>query len=318
MPKSARPKTVRAAGGVLWRGSPGAVEVGLIHRPRYDDWTLPKGKVERGETVIAAAVREIGEETGHRVRLGRHLADVSYDLPNARKHVRYWSARSLGGDFEVNHEVDDFRWCTVDEAIGTLSYRQDRRVLRRFDRQPEADLAMLLLVRHAKAGRRSRYSGDDRLRPLDAEGCTQAYALVPILSAFGVDRLGSAPRVRCEQTLEPMSALLDSAIATEPALSEEAYRDDPAAARRRIRELAEDAGTGVVRAVCSQGKVIPPVLEWWAEEDGIVLPAARNRKASAWVLSLHRGRLVSADHIDSPLPRRERPEGETSDDPLAG
>ncbi|GAA1480995.1 NUDIX hydrolase [Gordonia sinesedis] len=310
MLKSTTRKTVHAAGGVLWRHSGDEIEVALIHRPRYDDWSLPKGKVERGETLVSAAVREIAEETGHEARLGRYLADISYDLPNARKHVRYWAAESIGGDFAVNHEVDALRWVPADRAGRLLSYRPDRRVMAEFTRLPNG-VDTMLLVRHAKAGQRSRYVGDDRLRPLDAEGRAQADALVPLLVAFGVDRLSSAPRLRCEQTLEPMAALLDSGIVIEPDLSEEAYRGDPAAAHDRIRELALEHRNGLrgdegVRAVCSQGKVIPPLMRWWADHDDLKLPKSRNRKASVWVITTYRGRLVAADHIDSPLPRHEK------------
>ncbi|MGC4932873.1 NUDIX hydrolase [Gordonia sp. DT30] len=299
--KNAAAKTVWAAGGVLWRARAGTVQVGLVHRPRYDDWTLPKGKVESGETLIDTAVREIIEETGHVVRLGRHLANVTYDLPNGRKHVRYWSAQSVGGDFDVNHEVDALEWLSAEEATQRLSYRLDRKVLREFARLP-VDLRTLLLVRHARAGSRSRYRGEDRQRPLDSVGREQARALVPLLSAFGVIALHSADQVRCVQTLEPMRERLGATIIEEPTLSESAYADDPVPTRDRIRRLA-GLDDGQVRAVCSQGKVIPPLMDWWATHEDVTLPAARNRKGSVWVLSTYAGHLVAADHIDSPLPK---------------
>ncbi|MFT4044989.1 MAG: NUDIX hydrolase [Gordonia sp. (in: high G+C Gram-positive bacteria)] len=300
--------TIWAAGGVLWReAAAGAIEIGVIHRPRYNDWTLPKGKLEPGETLIHTAVREIAEETGYHVRLGRHLRDVRYDIANGRKRVRYWSARAIGGSFDVNHEVDALKWVNTDTARTLLTYRPDRRVVAEFVRLP-ADLDTLVLVRHAKAGRRSRYRGDDKLRPLDTAGNTQAQALVPILSAFGVTTLHSADRTRCEQTLAPSAMALDVPIIRESALSEEAYRLDPAAAHDRIRELAADTNGGkIIRAVCSQGKVIPPLMSWWTDHDDVVTPKARNRKASAWVIFTRHGRLVAADHVDSPLPQHVTP-----------
>ena len=292
-------KSVWAAGGVVWRATSDSVEVAIVHRPRYDDWTLPKGKAETGETLVDTAVREIAEETGFNVRLGRHLRDVSYDLDHSRKHVRYWSAPVIDGEFAANGEVDKLRWLDVDKAENQLSYALDRKILREFTRLP-ADLHTLLLVRHAKAGRRSRYRGDDRLRPLDSEGRKQADALVGLLSAFGATRVHAADRVRCRQTVEPVASFLDTAIENEPTLSEESYRSEPKPAHRRIREIAADLDH--VHAVCSQGKVIPPLMAWWADRDGIRLPAARNRKGSVWVVSAHDGRLVAADHISSPLP----------------
>ena len=294
-------KTVQAGGGVLWRpAEDGTTEVCLVHRPRYDDWTLPKGKAESGETLIATGARELEEETGYRVALGRHLRDVVYELPTGgRKHVRYWAARPLGGDFEPSHEVDRIRWLPVDKASEKLSYRLDRSILREFARLP-ADLTTMLLVRHARAGRRSRYHGDDRLRPLDSLGRAQADALVTLLRIFDATTLHAADRVRCEQTIAPAAAALATPILGEPTLSEEAYRENPDGGRQRIREIAEDSST--VHAICSQGKVIPPLMQWWSDEDGVTLPRARNRKASVWVVSLHAGRMVAADHIDSPLP----------------
>ncbi|MGV9710411.1 NUDIX hydrolase [Gordonia sp. NPDC003424] len=299
-------KTVWAAGGVLWRNAPdGGIEICLIHRPGHDDWSLPKGKAESGETLLATAVREIEEETGQQVRLGRHLKDVAYDLPNKdRKRVRYWSALALGGSsFAPNAEVDELRWVDLADAPKLLSYRLDRTILTEFTRLP-ADTHSLLLVRHARAGRRSRYKGDDRLRPLDHLGRKQAQKLSGLSQLFGTELVHAADRVRCEQTVAPLAEALGVPIESEPTLSEEAYRSDPEKAHRRILEIAADRSA--VHAVCSQGKVIPPLMQWWADHDGISLPNKRNRKGSVWVLSLVDGRLVAADHIDSPLAETDR------------
>ena len=150
---SAQKRTVFAAGGVLWRPTHGGkgVEIALIHRPRYDDWTLPKGKRESGENLVATAVREIAEETGCSTRLGRRLSTVAYDVGAGRKVVHYWSARWCAGDFRVNDEVDELRWMSPADAAGGLSYKADRKVLAEFTRLP-ADLHTVLVVRHAKAG----------------------------------------------------------------------------------------------------------------------------------------------------------------------
>ncbi|MFW0792686.1 NUDIX hydrolase [Gordonia sp. CPCC 205515] len=296
-------KTVWAAGGVVWRHAPdGPIEICVIHRPGHDDWTLPKGKAEAGETLITTSVREIEEETGQRVRLGRFLREVAYELPNSdHKRVRYWSAHALGGrEFVANDEVDELRWVGLDEAREMLSYRLDRTILTEFTRLP-VEAHTLLLVRHARAGRRSRYKGDDRKRPLDKLGREQAKELTGLLLDFGAQRVHAADRVRCEQTVAPLAAALDVPIEMEPQLSEEAYRADPDKAHKRILEIAADRSA--IHAVCSQGKVIPPLMSWWADADGITLPAKRNRKGSVWVLSLVDGRLIAADHVDSPLPR---------------
>ncbi|SIS07567.1 NUDIX hydrolase [Williamsia sterculiae] len=291
-----------AAGGVLWRtGSSGVVEVGLVHRPRYDDWSLPKGKTERGETLLATAVREIGEETGQQVRIGRHLTSVSYETNNhTHKHVEYWSARSVGGDFAPNEEVDELAWFSIADARKKLSYRLDVTVVDEFAALP-ADLHTMIVVRHAQAGRKSQYKGDDRLRPLDKTGRAQAEALVGQLLPFGPTALHAAERIRCEQTLAPTAVEAALEVQPEPTLSEEAYRDDPKAARRRISQIIGETG---IHVVCSQGKVIPSLMSRIADEAGLQLPPADNRKASMWVLSFTGGVLVHADHQDSPLPIR--------------
>lgn len=287
---------VCAAGGALWRrGS--QVEVAVIHRPRYDDWSLPKGKVDPGETEPVTAVREIFEETGHRAQLGRHLGSLTYPIDRRVKKVRYWAARSVGGEFRANSEVDDLIWLPVSAAMKKVSYQHDRKILRRFARQP-ADTQTVLIVRHGSAGRRARFSGQDSKRPLDKKGRAQAESLVGQLLAFGATDLYAADRVRCHQTLAPLAEELDAVICNEADLTEEAYADNPKAARRRVQQIAQ---LGRTPAICTQGRVIPDLIAWWCERDGVRPAKSRNRKGSTWVLSLAAGRLVAADHIGSPL-----------------
>lgn len=296
-----RPVQVLAAGAVLWRpGVDGAArpEVAVIHRPRYDDWSLPKGKLHAGETEAVAAVREIHEETGVRAQLGRRLISVTYPVEETTKKVLYWAARAVDhGPFTPNWEVDKLLWLPVNDAMTMLTQPHDRKVLRRFTRQP-ADTRTLLIVRHCTAGRRSRYKGEDCNRPLDTHGRAQAESLVPLLLAFGASDLHAADRVRCRQTIEPLAERLSVTVRDEPALTEEAHADDRKRARQRLLEIAEMSGT---RVICSQGKVIPHLIEWWCERDGVRPDKSRNRKGSAWVLSLAGDKLVAADHIGSPL-----------------
>ncbi|OBG13362.1 NUDIX hydrolase [Mycolicibacterium celeriflavum] len=292
-------KTILAAGAVLWRpnGNPDAPEIALIHRPRYDDWSLPKGKVDPGETEPVTAVREVCEETGYTAHLGRWLASVSYSVEQGKKKVRYWAARQVHGDFHPNDEVDELKWLPVPAAIKQLDYLHDRKVLRRFMKHP-VDTKTVLIVRHATAGSKSRFKGDDRKRPLDKNGRAQAESLVGVLLAFGADHLYAADRVRCVSTLEPLADELGATIDSDELLSEEAYAENRKAARRRFLEIADTAGTPVI---CTQGKVIPDLVEWWCERDGVRPDKSRNRKGSTWVMSLYDGRLVAADHIGSPL-----------------
>jgi 8-oxo-(d)GTP phosphatase len=292
-------KIVLAAGCVLWR--PGhresAEEVAVIHRPRYDDWSLPKGKVDPGETEPVTAVREVFEETGHHVQLGRRIATVSYPIDPRTKKVQYWSARSIGGSFAPNNEVDDLIWVSAAAAIKKVSYAYDRKVLRRWAKHP-ADTKSVLIVRHGTAGSKSRFSGDDKIRPLDKKGRAQAEALVAQLATFGPTDVYSADRVRCHQTVEPLAEELGVTINNEPTLTEEAYADNPKRGRRRALQIAESHRTPVI---CTQGKVIPDLIAWWCERDGVRPDKSRNRKGSTWVLSLANGRLIAADHIGTAL-----------------
>jgi 8-oxo-(d)GTP phosphatase len=292
-------KAVLAAGAVLWRsnGDSAMPEVAIIHRPRYDDWSLPKGKVDPGETEPVTAVREVHEETGYSSHLGRRLVAVSYPVEQGIKKVRYWAASTIDGEFIPNDEVDELKWLPVAEAMKQLKYPHDRKVLRRFTKQP-ADTQTVLIVRHGTAGSKSRYKGDDRKRPLDKHGRAQAESLVGVLLAFGANTVYAADRVRCHQTVEPLAEELGTSIHSEPLLTEEEYPENRKAARHRVLEIATSGGTPVI---CTQGKVIPDLIAWWCERDGVRPDKSRNRKGSAWVMSLADGRLVAADHIGSPL-----------------
>ncbi len=292
------PEPILAAGAVLWRRDPdGGVTVAVVHRPRYDDWSFPKGKLEPDEPTALAAVREVAEETGFDVALGRHLAITSYRSTGRPKLVHYWAARLLGGEFAVNSEVDQLRWVPVAEAATLLSYPYDARVLDLFTALP-AETSTLLVVRHAKAGSRKRFRGDDQLRPLEEEGRYQAAALVALLRAFGADRVHAADRTRCIQTVQPLAEVLGTTVITEPALSDDAFATAPLAARCRLDEIATAGGTPVL---CSQGDAIPQLMSWLADRDEVRLPPSRNRKASTWVVSWHNGRVVAIDHLDAPF-----------------
>lgn len=290
---------IRAAGAVLWRAAGGstAVEVALVHRQRYDDWSLPKGKVDPGEHPVVTACREVIEETGVQPLLGPRLPTVSYLAPSlagpAPKVVDYWAMRALSGDddFTPNQEVDDVRWLPPDAARELLSYQHDRPVLDAFVALPPIT-GTLLLIRHARAGSRKKWSGDDDLRPLDARGRLQAAQLAMALPCFGPIRILAADRVRCVQTMQPLATELDLVVEVEHVFSEHAA--DPEQIARRLRELVADGG---VTAVCSQGGTIPGALAQLAEDDGLALHGIASRKGSVWVLSFHGTTLVAADYL---------------------
>ena len=295
--------TIRAAGAVVWRPSSVSdqVEVAVVHRPRYDDWSLPKGKLDGDETTPAAAVREVLEETGFSIALGRRLPSTEYKVDGGRKVVDYFAARHLDGDFLANDEVDRLKWVSPDAAGDLLHYQHDRVVLAEFNALP-ARLATLLLVRHAKAGKRDDWDGDDDLRPLSPAGHRQAAGLAAILPLFGADRVHAAPRTRCEDTV----AGLGMEIRSEPLLSEEGYWVSPSAGVARLLDIVAAGGTPVVS---SQGGVIPDVVARLADLNGVGLDEIASKKGSFWVLSFRpptrrrEPRLVAADYFPSPLPK---------------
>lgn len=282
-------RTVRAAGAVLWRTGPGGVEVAVAHRPRYDDWSLPKGKLDPGETVPGAAVREVAEETGFSCVLGQPLSHCHYQVRGesgtlADKTVTYFSARALDGAFQPNEEVDALRWLSPAAARDLLDYAGEIEALDQFVRLG-TELTTVLLVRHAKAGKREHWRGDDDLRPLTPAGNRQADALRALLPLFGPDRVHSAPRLRCVQTVQGIADDLGTGITHEPLLSEEGYWGDPDASLDRLRALAADEGTPLIS---SQGKVIPHLLATLTERDGVPLDELPSKKGSAWLLSFRR------------------------------
>lgn len=282
-----------AAGGVLWRQDGDQVLVAVVHRPRYEDWTLPKGKLHPGEFPLMAAVREVREETGAEVEVGRRLPSVEYPFDGGLiKRVSYWAMRYQGGEHAAGDEVDQLRWTTVAEAVQQLSYPVDRGVLADFARLPSATRTLLLL-RHAKAGKRSAYAGEDSLRPLDKVGRRQARNAVPVLAAFRPRRVLAADRVRCEQTVQPLAEQLGLPVLSARALSDEAYCAEPEAGLATVRELLALAGTTVI---CSQGQAIPTMLK----QLGVPGQAYPARKGSVWVLSVAERGVIAADYYPRP------------------
>lgn len=290
---------IRAAGGVVWRQAAGAngdnqLEVAIIHRPRYGDWSMPKGKLNPGEIELEGAVREIAEETGYRVTVGPPLGDVSYLKEGRPKIVRYWAMRAEGGIFTPSREVDELRWLPVAEAMGLLSQPRDLDLLKKFAETPVATKAVLF-VRHAMAGNRSDWKGGDNERPLDDAGRQQAEALVWLLTRFDVREIVSAPLARCTQTVAPLAVAVGLSVREEPLLAEETYPGREREALKFIRNVGT-ASTGTV--LCSQGGVIPGILTLLGERDKHPMPdPLLAKKGSVWSLTFAEERLYSAEYF---------------------
>jgi broad specificity phosphatase PhoE/8-oxo-dGTP pyrophosphatase MutT (NUDIX family) len=291
---------IKAAGALMWKPSQRyGIRVALVHRPRYKDWSLPKGKARSVEAAPQTAAREVAEETGFRPAIGRVLTSVSYQVPAGPKTVQYFAARRLAGSFSASKEVDRLEWLPPDEAREKMTYDFDRAVLDTFQAH-KSDLRTVVLVRHAKAGHRESFEGPDERRPLDHKGRKQALALRALLQPFVPSAVLSSPVTRCRQTVQPLAKALGLSVSPESLLGEEVYRDDPAAARRRVAELARlTDGTGCVVA-CSQGGVIPGVVKALAGRSDIALPDAGTPKGAFWVLSFDENSLVQADPYPAP------------------
>ena len=214
-------RLIKAAGAVAWRPGPdGEPEILLVHRKKYDDWSLPKGKTEPGEPLPVTAVREVLEEGGARLALGRRLVSVRYNVGGRPKRVHYWAARVLSVDKHAvpNSEVDEVTWLPAARAVDKVSYAHDHGVLADFAARP-ARTVPLILLRHSKAVAKNGWKSTDAARPLDDSGRSDAKALADLLACFDPSpRLISSAAVRCAETLRPLSQLTGEQVRAEPSL----------------------------------------------------------------------------------------------------
>ena len=220
---------ILAAGAAIWRpaantpqeaqepqGSEGA-EVLLVHRPKYDDWSLPKGKSEPGEHILLTAVREVWEETCVRPVLGPRLPTVEYISWGQPKRVSYWSAFGPGHEAAPGNEIDAVAWVPLDQAREQLADTHDEPVISAV--RPRQTVP-LILVRHASAGHKADWPGDDESRPLDAQGAADARALARLLACFApTARVISSPSLRCIETVRPFAAAFGGTVEAEARLA---------------------------------------------------------------------------------------------------
>lgn len=291
---------MRAAGALVWREKGGDLQVLLVHRPRYDDWSFPKGKLESGESLCACAVREVAEETGVQVRLEQPLETVRYRLGDGtRKEVRYWAARELDRGSPAlaargriprasRSEIDGVQWMGVKEARKRLDHAIDRDLLGSLVdlwEDDKLDTWTLVLVRHARAVKRSVWNRpkkrtaeqDEATRPLTGDhGRARARALAPILAAYGVGRAISSPWRRCCDTMAPYCRAAGLKLELEPAITEHAHATAPKTTRKVV-ERALRMREGPV-ALCTHRPVLPAVMDVVAEyAPGKLLRSVPNR-----------------------------------------
>lgn len=276
-----------AAGGLLWRKAAHGTEVLLVHRPKYDDWGFPKGRLDPGESLLQCAIREVEEETGITARVGRKLPQVVYVKPNGKhKKVAFWAMTALAGSFTPNSEIDKVKWVPLAKVAKRLTYKADRRLIEELPRKWTEGPRRVLLVRHAHAGDRHRWDGDDdALRPLTAKGVRQAYDLSIALAHFNIDRVASSPATRCVATVENTA----QARGLEVAVKKQLWEDTPI---RLAEELVVNTGRKTT-LLCTHGPIMAGVLRSLL---GTKRPIP-HEKGSAWVLDIKKRAVVDANYL---------------------
>jgi 8-oxo-dGTP diphosphatase len=265
---------VYAAGGVVWRIVDDKLRVLVIHRTRYRDVTLPKGKVDPGEMLAETAVREIREETGISVALGVPVGVSRYRMPSARtKIVHYWAAEATdaavrASSFVPNKEIAALEWVTPKKALKRLSYPVDAEIVENFLRlvgEGALRTFPIIALRHAKAISRDEWKGEDAARPLSPRGKKQAQAIVGPLRAFGVRKIISSPAIRCVKTVAPLAAALDRRIETSELISQDAWEEGASDPRTLIGQRVRARKPALL---CSHGPLLPDILSEMALATG--------------------------------------------------
>ena len=296
-------ETIRAAGAVVWRPGSDGTEVVLVHRPRYDDWSFPKGKRQRAEHLLVTATREVAEETGLRVVLGRPLTASEYEVDGRPKNVSYWVARcveSLG--FVPGREVDGLMWLEWRQAAARLSYERDRVLLDEFAAVP-SDTIPLILLRHAQAGTKLHSSEADLARPLDQQGAADAKLLAELLNSYGPCRVITSAAERCIASVRPYAQAAGLPVEIEPSftVSGDDQADRGNGYRPAAKRTAELVAQGRPTLICAHGENLPVMLDaaraaLGARGDLTVEPPLS--KGSFLVLQSARGVLVSTERQD--------------------
>ncbi|MBK5288578.1 MAG: NUDIX hydrolase [Acidimicrobiia bacterium] len=277
-------QSVRAAGGIVTRVGPEGRNVLVVHRPQYDDWSLPKGKVDPGETDAIAAVREVAEETEVRARIAARVGCTGYqDLRGRDKTVQYFAmtVEHDPGERAPDDEVDIVAWWPYDEAAERLTYPHDRRLLV----DAALDSVEVLVVRHADAGVRG--TDFDEVRELSTRGQEQANALVAKLDPYAVGAIISSGATRCRQTVVPYAHTTGQEIVVDARLAEGA---GPAG----LIELLEHAVTPVV--LCSHGDVIGEALHT-LDRRGVFLDGDGLAKAGIWSFTVEHGAICHGQYL---------------------
>ena len=291
-------KIILAAGALVWRKSKEKkIEIAVIHRPKYNDWTIPKGKVELNESSIACAYREVIEETSLETEFGMYLGEVKYQSLDGPKQVSFWSAQVVKENtFTPNSEVDAIKWVEAAKAAKFLSLESDKEILSKFNKL-KYESKPLVLLRHAKALSRDEWQGDDDDRPLDSLGQMQAKRLLSIYQAFNLEQIHTSDAIRCYDTVEPMAKALGLRLEVSNNLSESAFKKDKEDAFDYARDLIKSDKRALL---CSHNPILPKVLNKLTKKSDVESDEEKLYPADAWVIHRIGKEIIQIDRIDAP------------------
>jgi len=288
-------RVVRAAGGlILHRSGKGNLKILVVHRPSYDDWGLPKGKADKGESPEETAIREVLEETGYECRIVAPLETTRHRISNGVKEVRWFAMRPLPSSpgFKQNEEIDRIRWVSRKKAKEILDYKNDRLLIKNADYKHLTQTGTIFLLRHAAAGNRDKWMGEDQKRPLTKKGRKQSELVAKSLAAKAGERIVTSPHARCIETVKPLAKRIGAKLEISEALGE---GPDIDAAYELVDSLV-----GQNTVLCSHGDVIPAVMNrlMWA---GLTLDSRFYcSKASVWEVGVESGRFTTGKYISPP------------------
>lgn len=288
-------RIVSAAGGLVFRKTPkGNLKILVVHRPRHDDWSLPKGRADKGETSEETAVREVFEETGFNCRIVAPIGTTRHRIRSGIKEVNWFAMRPLPDSpgFKKNKEVDAIQWVTRRQARELLDYDNDKGLIGGADLKNLEQTGTIYLYRHGAAGNRAKWKDLDTIRPLTKKGKLQADAVAEMLKGAGIERIVSSPYDRCIQSVKPLAKATGAKVEIHDALAEDPDVD-------AAYNLA-DSLVGNNAVLCSHGDVIPALINrlMWA---GLSLESRFYcSKGSIWEIEVENGKFTTGTYVPPP------------------
>ena len=290
------PKSIPAAGAVLWRRDQAEnVQVALIHRPKYDDWSFPKGKVDADESHIVCAYREVKEETGYSSTFGPEIGVVIYEVEGIPKVVRYWAAKAKDEPTQQPNpeEVDQIEWLDPTSARKKLTLDDDRAILD-FFLEFGVNTTPLVLLRHAKAVRRGDWDGDDGDRPLDNRGQIQAKRLSANFLPYEISEIHASDAMRCLETVTPLAESLKIKVVISRDLSEYRFSTHPESALQYAQLILDSRKSAII---CSHNPILPNLLKKLIGKKNFKELEGKLNPGDAWVLHHRDGEIIAIDAV---------------------